>query len=94
MTSQGHSRTVFRRALEPGNLLIAEATVREIRHVDLWEALELTALIAQHGSLVLAANEGHASSASQVTAKIVWITSAVSCQRDTSKQSTPIALTG
>ena len=33
-------------------------------------------------------------SASQVTANIVWMTSAVSCHRDTSKQSTPIALTG
>ncbi len=33
-------------------------------------------------------------SAPQVTPKIVCTTSAVSCHRDTSKQSTPIALTG
>src|SRR5207247_1900177 len=48
LTSQGHPRTVFRRALERGNLLLAETTAREIGHVGLGEALELTALIAQH----------------------------------------------
>ena len=46
MTSQGHPRTVFRRALEHGNLLLAEATAREVGRLDLDEALELTALIA------------------------------------------------
>ena len=46
LTSQGHPRTVFRRALEHGNLLVAEATAREIGRIDLREALELTALIA------------------------------------------------
>jgi hypothetical protein len=46
-TSQGHPRTIFRRALEHGNLLVAEATAREIGHVSLAEALELTALIAE-----------------------------------------------
>jgi hypothetical protein len=45
-TSQGHPRTVFRRALERGNLLVAEATAREVGRVSLAEALELTALIA------------------------------------------------
>jgi hypothetical protein len=44
---QGHPRTVFRRALEPENLLVVEATTREIGHVSLAEALELTALIAE-----------------------------------------------
>src|SRR4029077_8686372 len=48
VTSQGHPRTVFCRALEHGNLMIAEATAREIGHVELSEALELTALIALH----------------------------------------------
>ena len=48
MTSQGHPRTIFRRALERGNLLVAEATVREVGVLDLREALELTALIAEH----------------------------------------------
>ena len=48
MTSQGHPRTVFRRALERGNLLVAEATAREVGQVSLGEALELTALVALH----------------------------------------------
>jgi hypothetical protein len=46
MTSQGHPRAVFRRAIERGNLLVAEMTAREIGKVSLIEALELTALIA------------------------------------------------
>jgi hypothetical protein len=46
-TSQGHPRTVFRRTLEHENLLVAEATAKEIGHVSLVEALELTALIAR-----------------------------------------------
>jgi hypothetical protein len=48
VTSQGHPRTAFRRALERGNLLLAETTAREVGHVDLREALELAALIARH----------------------------------------------
>lgn len=48
LTSQGHLRTVFRRALEHGNLLLAEFTAREVGKIDLREALELTALIAQN----------------------------------------------
>ncbi len=39
---------MFRRALEHGNLMLAEVTVREIGVVYLSEALELTALIAKH----------------------------------------------
>jgi hypothetical protein len=39
LTSQGHPRTAFRRALEHGNLLLAEATARDIGHVDQREAL-------------------------------------------------------
>ena len=49
ITSQGDARTVFRRALERGNLMLAEVTAREIGIVDLGEALELTALMAQKG---------------------------------------------
>ncbi|MDP9223206.1 MAG: hypothetical protein M3P18_05020 [Actinomycetota bacterium] len=48
MTSQGHPRTVFRRALQNGNLLLAEITACEVGKVDLHEALELTALIAKN----------------------------------------------
>jgi hypothetical protein len=47
LTSQGHARTVFRRALERGNLLVAEATAKEIGRISLAEALELTLLIAR-----------------------------------------------
>jgi hypothetical protein len=43
----GHARTVFRRALERGNLLVAEATAKEIGRLSLAEALELTLLIAR-----------------------------------------------
>lgn len=46
-TSQGHPRTVFKRALQHENLLVAEATAREIGKVSLVEALELTLLIAK-----------------------------------------------
>jgi hypothetical protein len=37
---------VFRRAIERGNLLIADTTAREMGGLSLEEALELTALIA------------------------------------------------
>jgi hypothetical protein len=47
MTSQGHPRTVFHRALEHGNLLVAEATAKEVGRISLAEALELTILIAR-----------------------------------------------
>jgi hypothetical protein len=45
-TSQGHSLSIFRRAIERGNLTIAEATARELLRVSLTDALELTILIA------------------------------------------------
>ena len=41
------ARTIFRRALERGNLLVAEVTAREVGAIELREALELTALIAE-----------------------------------------------
>lgn len=47
MTAQGNSRTVFERAIERGNLVVAEATLRaEIAQPTLADLLELTALIA------------------------------------------------
>jgi hypothetical protein len=46
-TSQGHPRTIFRRALERDNLVLAEVTAREIGSVTIAEALELTALVAR-----------------------------------------------
>lgn len=45
--SQGHPRTIFRRALEHDNLVLAEVTAREIGRVTIAEALELKALVAQ-----------------------------------------------
>jgi hypothetical protein len=47
VTSQGHPRTIFRRAIEHGNLILAEGMARELGQVTLAEALELTALVAQ-----------------------------------------------
>src|SRR6266496_931869 len=44
---RGHPRTIFRRALERGNLVLAEVTAREIGRVMIAEALELTALVAR-----------------------------------------------
>jgi hypothetical protein len=38
---------IFGRAIERGNLVIAETTAREIGNISLVEALELTALIAR-----------------------------------------------
>jgi terminase large subunit-like protein len=43
-TSQGHPYTIFRRALERGNLLGAEATAKELPRLGLEDALELTLL--------------------------------------------------
>lgn len=46
MTATGHPRSEFRRAIERGNLIVAETTAREMGHVTLLEALHLTALVA------------------------------------------------
>ncbi len=47
MTAQGHPRAIYQRAIEHGNLLVAETTLRELGRPTLVELLELTALIAQ-----------------------------------------------
>lgn len=47
MTAQGHPRAIYQRAIESGNLLIAEMTLREVGHPSLLELLDLTALFAQ-----------------------------------------------
>jgi hypothetical protein len=47
ITSQGRPRTVFARALQNGNLYVAEALARELGRISLAEALELTILIAR-----------------------------------------------
>jgi hypothetical protein len=46
LTAQGHPRAIYQRAIERGNLLVAETTLRELGRVSLVEALQLTALIA------------------------------------------------
>jgi hypothetical protein len=46
LTAQGHPRATFQRAIERGNLLVAETTLRELGRPTLGELLELTALIA------------------------------------------------
>jgi len=46
-TSQGRPYSIFRRALQHGNLLVAEATAKELPPLNLTDALELTILIAR-----------------------------------------------
>src|SRR5690349_1537186 len=47
VTAQGHPRTIFKRAVERGNHVIAEATAREMGNVTLDEALLLVFLYAE-----------------------------------------------
>jgi len=46
VTAQGHPRAIFRRAIEYGNVILAEGMARKLGQITLGEALELTALIA------------------------------------------------
>jgi hypothetical protein len=43
-----NSRVTFQRAIERGNLVVAEVTARELGRLDLADALDLTALISLH----------------------------------------------
>jgi hypothetical protein len=47
VTAQGHPRAIFQRAIEHGNLILAEGMAREVGQITLAEALELVALVAQ-----------------------------------------------
>lgn len=47
MGDHTNARVTFRRAIEHGNIVVAEITTRELGRIGLAEALELTALIAQ-----------------------------------------------
>jgi hypothetical protein len=47
VTAQGHARTQYRRAIEHKNLLGAEMALREMPAVDLLEALDYLALLAE-----------------------------------------------
>jgi hypothetical protein len=48
VTAQEHPRAIFKRAIERGNLVIAEATAREIGGLTLEEALRLLFFYAEH----------------------------------------------
>jgi hypothetical protein len=47
VTAQGHPRRIFQTAIERGNLLLAEATARELGRISLDESLALTVLVAE-----------------------------------------------
>jgi hypothetical protein len=47
MTAQGHPRAIFKRAVERGNLVLAEATARELGRITLDQALRLLFLYAE-----------------------------------------------
>jgi hypothetical protein len=47
MTAQGHPRAIFKRAIERGNLVVAEASAREAARLTLEEALSLVFLYAE-----------------------------------------------
>ena len=47
MTAQGHPRAIFKRAIERGNIVAAEATAREVGNLTLDEALLLVFLYAE-----------------------------------------------
>jgi hypothetical protein len=47
LTAQGHPRAIFKQAIERGNVVIAEATAREIG-LSLEEALQLVLLYAAY----------------------------------------------
>lgn len=47
MTAQGHPRAIFSRAIENGNLVVAEQVAREVTNLTLEEALRLLFLYAE-----------------------------------------------
>jgi hypothetical protein len=47
LTAQGQSRSIFKRAIENGNVVVAEMTARELGRITLEEALALTVLVVQ-----------------------------------------------
>jgi hypothetical protein len=48
LTAPGHPRAIFKRAIERGNVLVAEATARELGRLSLEEALQLVLLYAAY----------------------------------------------
>jgi hypothetical protein len=48
LTAHGHPRAIFKRAIERGNVVVAEATARELGQLSLEEALQLVLLYAAY----------------------------------------------
>jgi hypothetical protein len=48
VTAQGHPRAIFSRAIERGNVVVAESVAREMGRLTLEEALRLLFLYAEH----------------------------------------------
>jgi hypothetical protein len=65
LTAQRHPRAIFKRAIERGNVVVAEATARELGKLSLEEALQLVLLYAAYepAKLELAAQLGFRSGA-------------------------------
>jgi hypothetical protein len=51
LTAQAHPRSIFGRAIENGNLLVAEMTARELGRLTLEGALWLLFLYAEEASI-------------------------------------------
>jgi hypothetical protein len=47
VTAQGHPRAILKRAIERGNVVVAEATAREVGQLTLDEALQLLFLYVE-----------------------------------------------
>jgi hypothetical protein len=47
VTAQGHPRAIFKRAIEHGNVTVAEMTARELGRITLTDSLALIALVVQ-----------------------------------------------
>jgi hypothetical protein len=47
VTAKGHPRSIFKRAIEHGNLMAGEMTARELGRIPLSESLALTSLVVQ-----------------------------------------------
>lgn len=50
LTATGRPRAIYRRAIEAGNVVVAEAVCRELGHVTLLESLDLVVLVARKDS--------------------------------------------
>ena len=70
MTAQGHPRVIFNRAIERRNVVLAEATAREVGGLTLEEALKLVLLYADPRTSAVAVQL--AASASSISSWSLW----------------------